>query len=327
MKRFLTRSRWLFATVLGVACGPCTGLQAAPRHAISGTETLVGGVDEARGEVVIRFRGRALLAYAWAPTQWKPYVRELYTLRGENLLLDAPSDHLHHHGLMFAIRVNGVNFWEEKPPAGRQVTVRPPTLVLGRTSEGLPQAVLEHSLRWQPADVEAAAAALLLERRTLVITVDPGLEEVALEWRSDFTVGPGAARVELHGSDYNGLGLRLPPELDHVAEFQNSAGLAYSEAQTSDVRAARWTAVSGQVGGRPVHLALAAHPDNLGESLFFTMRNAFAYLAATPGLGRQPIQREAGKDFSLRYRLVAYPETQNTAFLGERLGDWRPTRK
>jgi hypothetical protein len=56
-----------------------------------------------QGELVVRYQGRKLLVYAFATNQFKPYVRELYTLRGENVLRDAPPDHLHHHGLMYAV--------------------------------------------------------------------------------------------------------------------------------------------------------------------------------------------------------------------------------
>ena len=34
------------------------------------------------------------------------------------MVRDAPSDHLHHHGLMFAVQVNEVNFWEERGTPG-----------------------------------------------------------------------------------------------------------------------------------------------------------------------------------------------------------------
>ena len=55
----------------------------------------------------VRYKGQKILVYAFATNQFKPYVRELYTLRGENVTRDAPPDHLHHHGLMYAVYVNG----------------------------------------------------------------------------------------------------------------------------------------------------------------------------------------------------------------------------
>ena len=44
-----------------------------------------------QGELVVRYQGRKLLVYAFATNQFKPYVRELYTLRGENVMRDAPA--------------------------------------------------------------------------------------------------------------------------------------------------------------------------------------------------------------------------------------------
>ena len=73
-----------------------------------------------RGELEVKYKGGKLLVYAFATNQFKPYVRELYTLRGENVLRDAPPDHLHHHGLMYAVCVNGINFWEERGMPGFQ---------------------------------------------------------------------------------------------------------------------------------------------------------------------------------------------------------------
>ena len=68
-------------------------------------------VDEKSGQLNIHHAGKSLLVYSFASNQFKPYVKELRTLRGANVLLDSPADHLHHHGLMYAIRINGTNFW------------------------------------------------------------------------------------------------------------------------------------------------------------------------------------------------------------------------
>jgi len=44
---------------------------------------------------------------------FKPCVDVLCTPSGRNILRDSPWDHIHHHALMFAIGVNGVDFWGE----------------------------------------------------------------------------------------------------------------------------------------------------------------------------------------------------------------------
>jgi hypothetical protein len=38
-----------------------------------------------------------------------------------NVLRDSPADHKHHHGLMFAVAADGVDFWSENPNCGRQL--------------------------------------------------------------------------------------------------------------------------------------------------------------------------------------------------------------
>ncbi len=317
--KLMRRREWIGAVGSGMAvlAGACR----SPGKADGGLE---GRVEEETHEASLHFRGRPVLTYVFGPGQYKPYVREWNTLRGENLLRDAPSDHLHHHGLMYAIRVNGANFWEEREPAGRQVSMGAPGWTLGRSRDGMARAVLEHRIRWQPPGEASPDRALLLETRRLTVTVSPGWEEVALEWESRFQVGPGSERVRLEGAVYHGLGLRLPAALDHVAEFRNSAGEAYSEAQTQDLKRASWTAVAGRVEGREVMVGMAADARNAGTSTFFTMRNAFAYLAATQDLATRPLEYARGTEFGLRYLLVAYPAHQNERFLADRFGAWRP---
>src|SRR5271157_1725784 len=82
--------------------------------AVAASSPITINSDIAQGTLEVRYKGHKLLVYAFAESQFKPYVRELYTLRGENVTRDAPPDHPHHHGIMYAVWVNGINFWEEK---------------------------------------------------------------------------------------------------------------------------------------------------------------------------------------------------------------------
>ena len=72
---------------------------------------------------VVNYKQQRLLVYAFDPLKFKPYVKELASLGGTNILRDAPSDHLHHHGLMYAVAVKGVptmaDVFRVKLPAGR----------------------------------------------------------------------------------------------------------------------------------------------------------------------------------------------------------------
>ena len=185
-----------------------------------------------RGQLEVRYKGRKLLVYAFATNQFKPYVRELYTLRGENVLRDAPPDHLHHHGMMYAVGVNGINFWEEKDAPGFEKHVE---LLLHATrtdANAVPVAYFTELIHWVAptnlASFDSPSAALLIEQRTLTVAIDEKNQEVALRWDSEFQVGPNAGKVTIEGRNYNGLGLRLPESFNHVAKFQNSAGQPYA---------------------------------------------------------------------------------------------------
>ena len=276
-------------------------------------------LDEGRGELKAAFKGRPLMVYAFATNQFKPYVRELYALNGVNVLRDAPADHLHHHGLMYAIRVNGVNFWEERDDPGIQKSVHLLSRETGCDTRGRLQARFAHLIHWVSGP---RAPALLIERRTITVTVDEAAGEVALRWQGAFEVGRGVEKVNLHGSAYNGLGLRLPEAFDHAAEHINSANAPYTAEQKWDVTTARWSAVSHAVEGREVMVALLSRSTNKGEPRFFTMLNPFAYFSVTQNLEKDPLEYSMCDSFVIEYLLTVYSEKKSSQFLNERQQRW-----
>ena len=279
-----------------------------------------------RNELRLDYKGLPLLVYAFATNQFKPYVRELYAFNGVNVLRDAPADHLHHHALMYAIKVNGTNFWEETPVAGYERPGRDLLRTVGRDKAGRPKAQLSQPIYWVTPDLatlpDPAPVALLVERRTITLTVDEKAGEVALEWRGDFEVGPASPKVTLGGAAYHGLGLRLPEAFDKVARHQNSDDVPYTAEQKWDVTPARWASVAGAVGGKDLVVALFSHPSNRNPPKFFSMIDGFAYLSATQGLDTTPIEYLAGEKFSVRYLLTVYPAKKSKEFLAERYSRW-----
>ena len=63
---------------------------------------------------------RPLLRYRYADVPKKPYVDQLFSPAGVEVLRDSPPDHKHHHGLMYALAVDKINFWEEHFPYSGQ---------------------------------------------------------------------------------------------------------------------------------------------------------------------------------------------------------------
>jgi hypothetical protein len=308
--------------VLFLACAQVPAAVSA--GAPAATEAPEVTVDN--GALAIRFQGRPLLVYAFATNQFKPYVRELYTLRGDNVLRDAPADHLHHHGLMYAVRVNDVNFWEEGDQPGHQIPVKLISHRVGATRYGLPEASFTQLIHWvahtNATRLDSTPVALLVERRTLTLTVDEPRAEVALRWQADFEAGPGAESVKLQGSGYNGLGLRLPADWDHSAHHANSENAPYSAEQTWDVTPARWAAVSHSGNSGAITVMLAGRPSNPGDTRFFSMLNPFAYLSVTQNLEKAPLAYARGDRFHIDYLLLLYAGETRRDFLEQRYGSW-----
>jgi hypothetical protein len=288
---------------------------------------LTASVQPERGQLAWHFKGRKLFDYVFATNQFKPYVRELYSLAGDSVLRDAPFDHLHHHGLMYAIRINGVNFWEEANQPGHQRHLKLLAQDTRRSASGLPEASFTELVHWVPhadrALADTTPAAFLVERRTLTLTVDEAQEEIALAWHAEFEVGARTNCVTLHGSDYNGLGLRLPAAWDHVARHENSEHAPYPAGGKPGAVPARWSAVSHTVDGRAMHVALFARPrGQAGTNCFFAMTEPFTYLAATQGLDKAPLQYRAGDRFAIDYLVLVYPTARTAAHIEARYRAW-----
>ncbi len=318
-----------------LGCGPGVGLAAflvLVRPAAGASSLISMDVRTGQGELEVRYKGRKLLVYAFATNQFTPYVRELYTLRGENVLRDAPPDHLHHHGLMYAVYVNGINFWEERGTPGIEKHVELPLHTARTDASGRPVASFTELIHWvAPTNRNAAdtlQAALLIEQRTLTLAVYATNQEVALRWESQFQVGPHTGKLTLHGPNYDGLGLRLPESFNHVATFRNSADHPYTGQNTQNVIPAQWTSVSGVMDGHNVMLVMFGCKDNAGgDAAFFTMLDPFAYLSATQGLDKKPLEYAPGDKFSLSYLLTVYSENKTPEFIQRRCELWKKERR
>ncbi len=283
--------RWLLTLKISVVFFPC--LMANPCF----SENI--GVVRGDERVMIRSDQQILCRYKYGGVPWKPYVEELYTPTGVNILRDAPSDHLHHHGLMFAIKVDGVNFWEEATSPGLQ-----------KTEDTWDVQSSQNSLRSHGGFTtritwinSADSSVLLKEERTLWLAVNPEPKATVLGWKSRFTLPEGKDTAELTGTNYHGLGMRFPVSMDKDGAFLNSDGQTGVEG-TNDKKSP-WCAYSALADNRPVTVAMFDHKDNPRfPATWFTMTQPFAYLSATLNLSREPLAVKKGEDLVLRYLLV-----------------------
>jgi hypothetical protein len=262
---------------------------------------------------------RVLMRYNYENVPFKPCVKELFSPGGVNVLRDAPADHLHHHALMYAIAVDGVNFWEEQQAPGRQAHWAFGNIRIGKQGD-TPIASFEELLNWiNPRSQEL----MLKEQRAIKICSPENFKVTLLSWRSLFIVPSKKDSVTLGGSHYFGLGMRFLKSMDTDGVFFNAEGKAGEVVRGSEklVRA-NWCAYIAKANGKIVTVAMFGDPDNFRHPTYwFTMTKPFAYLSATLNLHREPLKVLSGKPLALRYAVVVWDNRVENEQV-EKVYDW-----
>ena len=257
-----------------------------------------------KSAVTIRAGGSDVLTYRYGDVAFKPYVQQLFSPKGVGILRDAPHDHLHHHALMFAVAVDGVDFWSERKINGRQVHKSFADAPADRDGSK-PQAGFTELLDWVgPKGREV----LLKERRTIEVRGGAGMDASLLTWRSRFELPPGKKAAKITGSHYFGLGMRFLKSMDTGGRFENAAGKDGKVVRgTERLTPAAWCAYFAKADGKTVTAAMFDHPDNPRHpATWFTMTKPFAYLSATMDLSKKPLTLESGKPLVLRYGVAVW---------------------
>ncbi len=252
-----------------------------------------------------------LLHYRYKNAPFKPYLQQLFSPAGVNILRDAPADHLHHHALMFAVNVDGVNFWEESQASGRQahqsftnVTTDVKTDVENDKRRDMRQASFTEHVDW----INPSRELLLKERRTIEVRQGTDLGATLLTWQSKFEPPDGKESTTITGAHYHGLGMRFVKSMDTGGRFTNADGKPGTVFR-GDERLLRstWCAYTADANGKPVTVAMFDHPQNLRHpATWFTMTKPFAYLSATLNLHKEPLKVVSGKPLVLRYAVAVW---------------------
>ncbi len=279
-----------------------------------------------RDVVYITTGERTLMRYRYKDVPYKPYVDQLFSPSGVNILLDAPHDHLHHHALMYAVKADGVNFWEEQQAPGRQAH-RTFDDVKVDTRQDVPFAGFSERLDW----VNPGSGKLLLaEERTIEASCLAGPKVTFLTWQSAFKPAEGRESVTLTGAHYHGLGLRFIRSMDTNGEFRNADGKAGTVFRGEErlVRS-RWCAYTAEADGKQVTVAMFDHPKNERHpATWFTMSKPFAYLSATLNLHEQPLKVVADEPLTLRYAVAIWDGRIETDEIENAYKGWTaPPRK
>ncbi len=273
-------------------------------------------VDQQPTSITVLWGNEPVLRYQTAPNPGKPYVHSLWSPAGVNVLRDSPADHKHHHGLMFAVAVDGVDFWSESPQCGKQMDCKArPEARSGRTPvkkpDDLTSGMVVQELEWTSPDGKV----LLHETRTVQAGRLPDGPATLVVWRAKLEAAEGKPSVQLSGSPYFGLGMRFVESMDQGGRFFNADGKT-GVAGTNDARSA-WCAYAARADGKAVTVAMFDLPGNPRyPATWFTMDQGFAYLAATLNLSKEPLVVASGKPLELGYAVAVWDGAVDAAVVG-----------
>ena len=161
---------------------------------------------------------RPVLRYRYADVPKKPYADQLFSPAGVQVLRDSPNDHKHHHGLMYALAVDGVNFWEEHlPNSGRERHIAERRKGDGPRRHRLRR--LRRRTRLDGAGLGQAAAGRAAGNRR---AQGSDLGATLIQWRCRLQTPPGKDAIVLAGNPYFGLGMRFLTSMDKGGRFFNA---------------------------------------------------------------------------------------------------------
>jgi len=257
-----------------------------------------------------------LLLYKQAKKAFKPYVKELITPAGLNVLLDSPDDHKHHHGLMFACKMNGINFWEETDNSGFQMSgdYREVTTVNGNGGFVV-------NVDWMDTKKDQT---ILSEIRSIRGKHIAAMNTNLFTWQSIFIGPESGSSVELSGAHYNGLGIRFVRSMDNNGRFitaENKSGEIFrgDERLIPD----RWCAYASQVGEKKVTIAMFSSPENpRSPATWFTMKESFAYMSATMRLHEEALSINDEDVLTLKYGIALWDGHKDTDEIEEVYQYW-----
>jgi hypothetical protein len=253
--------------------------------------------------------GNPVGRYAAADSH-KPHLHPLYAPSGRVISASITHDHKHHKGLMYALRLPELNFWEEyETLPGERVGRQRPTALTISSAVGKTVA-FEQELVWE---AEASADHVFTEHRSIScratadrfvwswhtkLVAQRDLELIMSQW--------SAVKEDGRRINYHGLGLRFPRSFggmrtssrvevdDHPTEYADAMG---AEAST--------VTVMGAFDGvwPPPQSGVRMRQFQPGTP--FVVRDPFAYLSMGPS-NAEPKEMAAGDVIDETYEIEIF---------------------
>jgi len=280
------------------------------------------GWDSSPGSLALQADGQDLWRLHLDPASPFSYFHPLALPGGPPLTVDAPADHVHHHGLWFSWKlINGVNYWENAPGSDRPV---------GRTVWEEPhyQAWWDFraSIQMRLHYVSPEEGRVLAEERELEISAPAADGSYAIDWTSRFTAlvdevvldrtpPPGQPGGKAYGG-YAGLSLRLA-QLEDRAAATTSGPVEFNEQQRFRGRSYAFD-YHGELGGRAAGIAiLDLERDALLATPWYAIRSGNMSFFTPAVLCYEPLRLRRGDGLTLRYRVFVHPGRWDAARLNQ----------
>ena len=273
-------------------------------------------IKETKDIITISSGDKPMLEYIQTSNPNKVYVSKLFTPSGMQILLDSPHDHIHHHGLMYALDSGkNITWWLDGKKMGKQVPVGKT-----ETKKEKRSAAIKQALSWNTAD----GTAILKEARTISVHKGTDIPATLLTWNTVLSVAgkdPVPLATKKH---YAGLGIRFVLKMDKIGLFifpdgKNSTAVRGTENVTPDT----WCAYRTAIDDKPVTVAMFSAPSNFRHPTYwFTMTAPFAYISATLNLYRDPYTLKPGFDLDLTYGVAVFNGKQDKSAIEKLYQAW-----
>jgi hypothetical protein len=247
---------------------------------------------------------RLVLRYRYAKVPKKPYVDQLLSPAGVEVLRDSPPDHKHHHGLMYALEVDKVNFWEEHFPQSGQEQQKSLSKMKPEVHHGVARTGFVEQLDWLGPGSEEP---LLIERRTIEVLKAKDFGATLGQWCCRLQAPPETDEVVLRGDFYFGLGMRFLASMEGGRFFNADDKTAKMVKGKGPFVDTKWCAYTAKADGKPVTVAIFDHPANRPHSAtIYTKIKPFHFLSATLNQWQKPVTVKAGKPLDLCYGVAVW---------------------
>lgn len=235
---------------------------------------------------------------------FKPHFSELRTPAGHAVTMVSPGDHRHHKGMMYALKCDDLNFWEEEPGSGHcgvQEVKQTELLEDG----------FEQELLWRE---ESGGLLTYEERRKVTCSLDAANRGYLWTWQSqrtalrDHQLVKSGWTVEIEDGrkiNYHGLGIRLPWMWAYGDA--NMGSILANEMPLSDREACgrhdRSLGMWGLIDGCWQRTEARVTISQTHGFAWFVLRSGFAYLSTGPTI-EEELSVQAGDNFSETYTIL-----------------------